>query len=223
MATRRKIVTARIAEDNSAVEFDIHGPADADGKFPVVDTLTFNATSLPEGREVWFALYGLSQVVSTRYNRLDDDATPADVRAAVAEILDAVRDNTWTPGRSFAERDPTDLELAIAEATGQPVADVMTQIADKVQVNEDGTPKLDARGRKMRVFTQRQLDLIAQDAQIKPILARLVAERAKRLQADARKGGGTNLLGSMFSAGAVAPTADQSGPVADDTQAAAAD
>lgn len=199
MATRRKIVTARIAEDNSAIEFDIHGPLDAaTGKFPVVDGLTFNAASLPASREVWFALYGLSQIVANRYNRLDDDATPADVRAAVAEILDAVRADTWQPGRSFTERDPTDLELAIAEALGRDIREVMDDIENKVQTNEDGTPKLDKRGRQMRVFTQRMLDAIAADAKVKPILARLTAERAKRLQAEAKAGGGTDMLSSMF-------------------------
>lgn len=198
MATRRKIVTAKIAEDNSTVSFDIHGPADDAGKFPVVDTLDFAATSLPEGREVWFALYGLSQIVSNRYNRMDDDATPGDVRLAVLEVLDAVRDGSWTPGRSFVERDPTDLEMAIAEATGQPVADVMDRVENTFELAADGTPKLDKKGRRARVFNKRMLDSLAQDAKIKPILARLVAERAKRLSAEAKRGGGTDLLGSMF-------------------------
>lgn len=217
MATRRKIVTARIADDNSAVEFDIHGPVDANGKFPVVDSLVFNATSLPQDRELWFALYGLSQIVSNRYNRMDDDATPDDVRAAVAEVLNAVRDGSWTPGRSFAEREPTDLELAIAEATGQPVREVIEQIETKLVLNDDGTPKLDKRGRTARVFNGRMLEALSQDAKIKPILARLVAERAKRLSAEAKRGGGTDLLGSMF---AGAPNPSPEGMVMPEAEAA---
>lgn len=198
MATRRKIVTAQVSEDLSAVAFAIHGPVDAAGKFPVVDVLTFLATDLPEGREVWFALYGLSQVVSNRYNRMDDDATPSDVRLAVLEVLDAVRDGSWTPGRSFAERDPTDLELAIAEATNQPIADVMDRIENTFEKNEDGTLALDKKGRRSRVFNKLMLNNLEQDAKIKPILARLVAERAKRLATEAKRGGGSDLLGSMF-------------------------
>lgn len=217
MATRRKVVTARIADDLSAVEYDIHGPLNAEtGKFPVVDTVRLPASAVPEDRQVWFMLYGVSQVLATRYNRLDEDATPGDVKIAVLEVLDAIADGTWAPGRSFAEREPTDLELAIAEATNTPVADIIDRIENTYEKNGDGTDKLDKAGRKSRVFNKRMLDALAQDAKIKPILARLVAERAKRLAADSKKPG-TDLLGSLF---APTPPASPREPVPETAAAA---
>lgn len=208
-ATRRKVVTSRIAEDGSAVSYDIHGPLDpATGKYPVVDTINYPATAVPENRQVWFMLHGISQVLASRYNRLDDNATPGDVKLALLEVLDAISDGSWSPGRSFAEREPTDLECAIAEATGQSVSDIIDQIENTFEKNEDGTIKItrtkDGKERRHRVFNQRMLDALAEDAKIKPILARLTAERAKRLQAEAKKGG-TDLLDTMFTAANVSP------------------
>lgn len=219
---RRRVVTADIADDGSDLELNIHGPKDDAGKYPVVDGLTFNATSIPQERVNWFALYGIQQILSNRWNRLDEDATPADVRSALAEIIDAIADNTWTPGRTFAEREPTDLELAVAEATGLPVSQIMDDFENKVQLDEHGEPKLDKRGRKMRVFTQRMQDALANDAKIKPILARIVAERAKRLQAEAKRGGGSDLLGSMFGTPVVASADSSDDEDADTPQGVAA-
>lgn len=198
MPTRRKIVRATIADDGADVAYAVFGPADDTGKQTVADTLTFDVASIPIDRLHWFCLYGLSQVVSNQYNKLPDDATPATVRQTIAATLDAVRENTWTPGRSFAERDPTDLELAMAEAMGRDVREVMDHVENDVQRDDAGNPKLDKRGRMMRVFTQRTLDSIAEDPAVKPIYARIVAERAKRLQAEAKKGGGTSKLSGLF-------------------------
>lgn len=73
----------------------------------------------------------------------------------------------------------------------------MEHVADDIQREPDGSPKLDKRGRTMRVFTQRVLASIAEDPAVKPVYARLVAERAKRLGAEAKstKGGESKLAG----------------------------
>jgi hypothetical protein len=207
MASRRRIVSAKIAEDAADLTFDIFGPAGEDGKQPVADTMTYNRTSIPDSLGPYLQMYGLAQIVSNRYNRLDEDATPADVRAAVSEVLDAVTAGTWTPGRVMGEREPTDLELAIAEATGTPISDLLDRIENEVQLDANGQPKLDGRGRKMRVFTQRVLDGLKDDPAVRPIYARLVAERAKRLQAAAKNKGGVSSLGKLFAApsGEVSP------------------
>lgn len=210
MATRRRIVSAKIAETGDTVTYNIHGPADADGKFPVVDTVSFAVGNIPADKRDWFTLYGVSQVVSNSYNKLDDDVTPDDVRKSVCDVLDEIEAGTWAPGRAgFAEREPTDLELAMAEVMGREVSDIMDHVDNDVQTNEDGSPKLDARGRKMRVFTKRMLDNIANDPAVKPVYARIVAERAKRLAAEAKSSkGGQSKLSGLFggSAPAVEPT-----------------
>lgn len=219
MATRRRIVSAKIAEDAQSVAYNIHGPADADGKFPVIDTVSFSVDHIPADRLSWFALYGVSQVVSNAYNKLDDDVTPDDVRASVNAVLADIHAGTWAPGRTgFAEREPTDLELAMAEVMGRDVSEIMDHVDNDVQKNDDGTPKLDARGRQMRVFTKRMLDNIANDPAVKPVYARIVAERAKRLAAEAKsERGGQSRLGSLFGT----PTVAEPTP-ADTTTAAAA-
>lgn len=200
MATRRRIVSAKISEDGTSVNYAIHGPADADGKFPVVDNVPFTVDHIPTDRLAWFALYGVSQVVSNAYNKLDDDVTPDEVRASVSDVLADIHAGTWAPGRAgFAEREPTDLELAMAEVMGRDVSDIMDHVDNDVQMDEHGQPKLDKRGRQMRVFTKRMLDNIANDPAVKPVYARIVAERAKRLAAEAKADrGGQSKLGSLF-------------------------
>ena len=197
-AQRKRIVFNTIADDGADITFDILGPPNADGKQEVVDTVTYAFASVPANRAQWFALHGIAAVVSNRYRALDDDATPADVRASIEGTLSTITAGTWEPGRTFAERAPTDLELAIAEATNTPIADLLNRIENEVQLNADGTPKLDARGRKMRVFTQRVLDGLKDDPAVRPIYARLLAERAKRESAAAKAGGGTSKLSGLF-------------------------
>jgi hypothetical protein len=201
MAEKRlRKVSARIADDGSSVEYAIFGPASEDGKQPVADTTAFHADQLPQDRFNWFALYGLSQVVANAYNRPSVGDTPTEVLAVVNAVLADVASGEWSPGRqSFAERDPTDLELALAEVMGQSVDDVMKHVDEDLQTNDDGSPKLDKRGRTMRVFTKRMLDDLADDPAVKPVYARIVAERAKRLSAEAKAGkSGVSKLGGLF-------------------------
>lgn len=202
---RRKIVTADIADDGADMVLSLHGPVDSDGKFPVVDSLTFNETSIHSDLVRWFAMNGVKDILSNIWNRPDEDATPQSIRASLQKVLDAITDGSWEPGRSFVERDPTDLELAIAEATGQSVSAVIDRIENEYERDEHGELKLDKAGRKSRVFNKRMLDALANDVKIKPILARLTEERAKRLKAEAKSGGGRDLLGSIF--GSVEPAA----------------
>jgi hypothetical protein len=213
MAEKRlRKVSASISDDGTSVEYKIFGPASEDGKQSVADTTAFQASQLPQDRYAWFALYGLSQVVANAYNRPSVGDTPAEVLAVVNAVLADVASGEWSPGRqSFAERDPTDLELAMAEVMGRTVEDIMEHVDEDLQKNDDGTLKLDKRGRSMRVFTKRMLDSIADDPAVKPVYARIVAERAKRLTAEAKAGKtGASKLGGLFAA----PTAAASEPVA---------
>jgi hypothetical protein len=201
MAEKRlRKVSAVIAEDGTSVEYRTFGPADSNGHQAVVDTTAMHADQIPHDRLNWFALYGISQVVANGYNRPTVGNDPVEVLAVVNAILADIASGEWSPGRqSFAERDPTDLELALAEVMGQSVDDVMKHVDEDLQTNDDGSPKLDKRGRTMRVFTKRMLDDLADDPAVKPVYARIVAERAKRLSAEAKAGkAGVSKLGGLF-------------------------
>ncbi len=210
MADKRlRKVSASISDDGSSVEYRVFGPADDTGKQPVADTTAFRADQLPSDRYAWFALYGLSQVVANAYNRPSVGDTPAEVLAVVNSVLADVASGEWSPGRSggFTEREPTDLELAMAEVMGRSVDDIIAHINDDIERNADGSPKLDARGRTKRVFTKTLLAEIANDPAIKPVYARLVTERAKRLGAEAKSAkGGESKLAGLF--GTPAPAAE---------------
>ena len=211
MADKRlRKVSASISDDGASVEYRIFGPAASDGKQPIADTTAFHADQLPQDRFNWFALYGLSQVVANAYNRPTVGDAPAEVLAVVNAVLADVASGEWSPGRqSFAEREPTDLELAMAEVMGRDIADVMEHVDEDIQRDDTGAPKLDKRGRTMRVFTKRMLDSIADDPAVKPVYARIVAERAKRLTAEAKAGKtGVSKLGGLF-APAAAPQEPQ--------------
>ena len=202
MATRRKLVRSKIAPDGSAVTFDIFGPADSNGDQSVVSTLSFNVADIPADRLSWFAAYGYAQIGSNRYNKLsDEDATPDRVRRELDDLGTTVSNGTWTPGRVLADREPSDLELAIAEATGTPIADLLDRIENEVHLDEHGNPKRDKAGRVSKVFTKSVLTSLAEDPAVKPIYARLVAERAKRLSAEAKRGGTAgSALSGLFAA-----------------------
>jgi hypothetical protein len=210
MADKRlRKVSASISDDGSEVTYNIFGPADDTGKQPIASTTAFTVSQLPADRYAWFALYGLSQVVANSYNRPSVGDTPAEVLAVVNSVLADVASGQWSPGRSggFAEREPTDLELAMAEVMGRSVEDIMEHVADDIQREPDGSPKLDKRGRTMRVFTARMLASIAEDPAVKPVYARLVAERAKRLGAEAKSAkGGESKLAGLF--GQAAPATE---------------
>jgi len=215
MADKRlRKVSAKIADDGSAVEYYIYGPAGEDGKQSVVTTTRLDAALVPTDRLQWFALHGVSQIVANAYNRPTVSDDPAEVLKIVNAVLADIASGEWSPGRhSFAEREPTDLELAMAEVMGRDVADVMKHVEEDVQLDDNGAPKLDKKGRQMRVFTKRMLETIAEDPAVKPVYARIVAERAKRLQAEAKAGkGGESKLGSLF--GSPQPVEPQPEPAA---------
>ncbi len=206
--TRLRKVSASIASDGAEVTYSVFGPADATGKQPVVSTTALRADQIPPARLTWFALHGVSQVVANSYNRPSVSDDPAEVLAIVNTVLADIVSGVWSPGsRAPTEREPTDLELAMAEVMGRSVEDIIEHINDDIERNADGSPKLDARGRTKRVFTKTLLAEIANDPAIKPVYARLVTERAKRLGAEAKSAkGGESKLAGLF--GPAAPAAE---------------
>lgn len=147
-----------------------------------------------------FALLGLAEAFRNRTNGLDAPLG-ADLRKQLDDLLAEVKSGDFKPGRSLAEREPTDIELALAEATGQPIHLIQKDVEERLVRDAEGNPKRDARNRTQRVFTKRALDALASDPRIKPIMARLARERADRLARDMRgkkADDSTSKLGAMF-------------------------
>lgn len=206
--SRRKIVTTEIDEDTGIATLTFWSAPDSDGTQVTEGTATVDPDKFHSSLAGQLMLMGFQSVFGNQYNRLDDPE-PAAVRDILDKLLPTMLDGTWTPGRRFAEAEPTLLELAIAEATGQPVHLVQKRIdeevwrvgpADKSAPFGTGEPKRDKRGRVARVFTKRYLDNLANDPRVRPILARLTAEHAKRLGAK-RSDDAPSTIGDLFGSG----------------------
>lgn len=198
MSTRRKTVSATINEDNTAVTFKLYTRPDDAGNQSVAETVSVTLDDIAPRYRDYFILLGFNTLFSNRYNRLDNpDAT--DTCKCFDDFASAVRDGTWEPGtRAVGDSEPDDIVVAIAEATGQPVHVIQDRIDNELQKNPDGTPRVDKRGRNMRVFNAAMLAKIADDPKVKPILARLSAERAKRLTAEAKAQAASGAQSSML-------------------------
>jgi hypothetical protein len=183
--TRRRTVSTTLAEDGQSAAFAIYTRPAADGTQHIAETVTFPVADVHADLLSTFALMGFATAWSNRFQRLDNPHA-SDVRRSFDEFVAIVKDGTWQPGRAIGEGEPTDLELAIAEATGQPVHVIQKRIEEDVVRTPDGQPVLDARGRHKRIFTKAYLEAIANDPKVKPIYARIVAERARRLAAEAK-------------------------------------
>lgn len=210
MADKRKLTRIRLTGIADGIaSFNIYSPHfDAEGKQTVDRQKTFNYAALHDSLIPTLALQGVASALSNRHNRLDE-WTPAIISDVFDKLVAELSDGTWTPGRTWDEREPTDLELAVAEATGQDIAAVMRDFDERIVLNADGTPKLDKRGHKSRVFTKTMQDNLAKDPAIRPILARLADERAKRLRAEAKSASDApSTLGSLFAAPAAEPQAE---------------
>lgn len=198
MSTRRKTVSATINEDNNAVAFKIYTRPDDAGNQSVAETVNVSLADISKRYHNYFTLLGFNTLFSNRYNRLDNPDA-AEVRKCYDEFATAIFNGTWEPGtRAVGDSEPDDIVVAIAEATGQPVHVIQDRIDNELQKNEDGTPRVDKRGRNMRVFNAAMLAKIADDPKVKPILARLSAERAKRLSAEAKAQAASGVQSSML-------------------------
>lgn len=210
-AKTKRLRTVSLAKIEAGVaHFNIYArELGADGKQAVAAVQQVPFDDIHETLRPTLALIGFNSVWANRYNRLDDP-TPAAVLESLKPLYEAIHDGSWTPGRVFDERDPTDAELAIAEATGKSVSDIMDMFENTYEMNPDGSPKVDKAGRRSKVWTAKVIEQACNDPRVKPIYARLVNERAKRLSAEAKKGGAENtLLGGLFSQSAEpAPVAD---------------
>ena len=184
---RRRTVSTTYGEDNT-VTLNFYTRPDDMGAQQIADTLSFSATDIAEALQVRLMLTGVNSLIANAYNKLNNPDA-GDVKTVVAALLQSVKDGSWQPGRQF-ESESTDLELALAEATAKPLHIVQNWIEEQlaaVKKNADGTPAKDKGGRVIKVHRRGDfLDKIAADPRVKPILARLMRERAAKLAAEAR-------------------------------------
>lgn len=179
---RLKIVSADLSA--SPPSFNIYGPdRDASGKQTVASTYHLDLDAVFHGDARMIALFvtqGFHAVASNAYTRMDNP-TPEGVLQVFEKLAASIKDGTWSPGRSLGEKEPTDIVLAIAEATGQTVDAVQTRIDTELVRLPNGEPKLSSNGRTQRVFTDTMLSNIAKDPKVAPIMARLARERADKM------------------------------------------
>jgi len=205
--TKRLRTVSLVKIEDGVAHFNIFSrELDANGKQTVAAVQQVLFEDIHPDLRAPLALVGFNSVWANRYNRLDDPS-PEAVLESLKPLYEAIHDGSWSPGRVFDERDPTDAELAIAEFTGRSVSDIMDAFENTYEKNADGTDKTDKRGHRSKVWTAKVIAEAVNDPRVKPIYARLVAERAKRLSAEAKKGGTENsLLSGLFA---------QAPPVAD--------
>lgn len=191
MATRTKIVSANF-DDHTLRVWDA---PNADGDQQVHSLYSPETGKFPEDIQATLRFIGFQSVASNFYTRLDN-ASPENVRAVLDKVAASMADGTWEPGRQFAASEPTDIELAIAEAKNLPVHVVQEDIETRMKLGTDGQPERDQRGRTKRVFTKKVLDAIAKDPKIAPILARIAQERARAVRKDGQDTGLLDMFAS---------------------------
>lgn len=174
----------------------VYGPPDDSGVQHVVETISLRPEDWAVRQREQAAAYGLAAIAANSYNRLDSPSA-ADVAEAVNRTIAAFVDGSWTPGRTITAGEPDDIVVALAEYYGVPVHVMQDDIDNRLERDENGEPVRDARGRNKRVFTQRVLDHIASEPQIRPIMARLAKERAERLAREAKAGSKAPTTGAL--------------------------
>ena len=198
---RRKTVRVAPEEDYSAVTLTLYDRP-VDGEQKVYSTVSFDLATIHPSLIASQLCRGFTETFANIYNRLEDP-TGEELLDCYTKYAASIKDGTFSPGRSY-ESEPTDLELAIAEATGQPVHLVQQTIEDTLarpKLSADGvTPLRDKAGRIVHQYRRTDvLKSLSTDPAVQPILARLTAERARRMAADAKKAHGQpSALTSIF-------------------------
>lgn len=202
MADKRRRTVATTYGDDNTVSLTFYNRPDDTGAQAAADTASFTATDINEAIQVRLMLIGVNTIFANAYNKLDNPDA-ADVRKVYDDFIHTMKDGSWQPGRQF-ESEPSDLELAVAEATAKPLHVVQNWIEEQlalVQKNPDGSIVKDKGGRVVKVHRKSAFEAkLAADSRIKPILARLMRERAAKLAAEARsdKSAPVETFGGLF-------------------------
>jgi hypothetical protein len=171
----------------------------AQGEQRVTDTLRYDMRDIPAPMLHDLAAYGFAAVAGNRYQR--EQAHP-DVPLVANTLFAELQAGDWRPGKRDTGEgsEPTDLMLAIAEATSQPVHLVQERFETEMVKLNDGTLYRDSLGKPRRFFSAAVQRQLAADPAIAPILARLTQERAHRMLASAQAAGtdAPSTLSSLF-------------------------
>lgn len=208
MADKRIKVCSQEIE-GSTISLNIYGEPDEHGIQHVTSKVTYDVTKLPEPMQLTLAAVGYGRICENRYNR---QSGGVDVAAVAVKLWDELAAGEWTPGRMAAagESEPSDLELAVAEVTGQPIHLVQHQFAETTQyydahgqVVPSTSPsaerqKLTQAGKALRFFNKDMQTRLSVDPRIAAVLARLERERAQKRIAEARKTSAAPLVDDLF-------------------------
>jgi len=206
---RRKTVSVSFA-DNGDARLALYTAPDDMGNQGVAETITLTPAVVHETLMDAFMLRGVINTFSNIYNRLENPSA-SDLRREWDKFIATVTDGSWTPGRSMSDAEPDDLTLALAEVTGQPVHVIAAKLDDMLAEPKrlaDGTEQRDKKGRIVHVHSKAKLytALENSDPRVKTALSRIVAERAKRMAADAKSAKSTGML-DLFNAPTEQPAA----------------
>lgn len=207
---RRKTVSVSFDDDGNA-RIALYTTPDDAGKQTVAETLTLAPSSIHASLVAPFALRGVADTLRNIINRLDNPS-PDQSRAEYDRFIATVTNGTWQPGRTLEASEPDDIAYALAEVTGVPVDTIVAKLEEMLE-----EPKRDAAGnvmydkrtppRVIHVWTRSKLyaEMEASDPRVKTALSKIIAERARRLAAEARgaKASGTS-LSDLFGAPAAA-------------------
>jgi hypothetical protein len=190
---RTRKITAGL-NDAGHGTFAIHTRPDEVGKQGIAEVVTLDPAYINADLIPTLALRGVADVLAVRIQRLDNpDAST--IRATYDTLIEELHAGTWTPGRSFDAGEPDDMVTVLAEVYTQPVHVIQKIIDDKLaecKLAPDGTPFKDKAGRVVHLYSKAKLYASFEaEPRVKAGLARILAERAKTMAADARKGGGT--------------------------------
>jgi len=184
---KNKRMQVSIATDG--VEATFYSEPNEDGSQAVAGSIKRDLSAVMPRYGAYLAMRGYADLLSQRLG----GRCGAERFEAEQALWASLRDGTYDPsavGRGGAQpKAPSDFAVALAEwiNDGRSAHDFQEDIETRLQVDGEGNPRLDARGRQMRYFTQAAIaKLVSETPEVARIMARLGEERAKRLRADAR-------------------------------------
>ncbi len=189
-AKRRKTVSTSFNNDGTA-SVSLYTAPDASGAQGIAETLSFDEKAISDKLFSSFAVRGVLATFANIYNRIENPSA-TQLHDCWTAFASQVADGSFEFGRHY-ESEPDDLVLAVAEVTQQPVHVVQQQIdnllAEPAKL-PDGSDRRDKAGRIVHVWGKAKLYKAIEDGTpgVKAAVAKLIAERARRLAAEAKSG-----------------------------------
>jgi aromatic ring hydroxylase len=200
---RRKTVSVAFDDTGASASLSLYdAPAAPNGAQSVASTVAIGRDDIHPSLHNTFALRGVISAFANIYNRLDNPSAD-DLTREWNKFIGSVTNGSWKPGRTLSDTAPDDLQLALAEVTGQPVETIIDRLDAMLaapRLDTNGQPMHDKRDRIMHIHTKAKLYVALEnsDPRVKTALSRLATERAKRLAAEARASKTSTTLASML-------------------------